>query len=355
MRLWHIGVLALGVAAVAAGSALLIDGDSSDSGAPSARECNGSAALCNRPLTEVTLPATHNSMSGPLPGWRAVSQSGPISQQLSDGIRGLLIDTHYGRASGDRVRTDFQSRADMHLQEQQDDLSPAASALAKGIRAQLKPSEGSERRVYLCHTFCELGATPLESVLDDIRDFLAANREEVLVVINEDYVDPADYVDAIRRAGLERMAFETPEDGDWPTLREMVEKDQRVVFLAENRAGAAPWYHRAFEDTVQDTPYSFSRPSQLTSPEGLDATCRRNRGPADAPLLLMNHWITSDPWPLRSNADRVNAYEPLLGRARECEQVRGRKPALLAVDFHRSGDLFRVVETLNDEARARPT
>jgi hypothetical protein len=288
-------------------------------------------------------------MSGPLPGWRAVSQSGPIPEQLSDGIRGLLIDTHYGQASGDRVRTDFRGAADLRAQERKDGLSPAASALARGIRAQLRPGEGSQRRVYLCHTFCELGATPLDSALDDIQDFLAARRDEVLVVINEDYVDPANYVDAIRRAGLERLAFPIPEDGRWPTLREMIEKDQRVVFLAENRAGAAPWYRRAFEDTVQDTPYSFSRPSQLTSPAGLDATCRRNRGPDDAPLLLMNHWITSDPWPLRSNADRVNAYEPLLRRAHECEQIRGRKPAVLAVDFHRSGDLFRVVESLNGQ------
>jgi hypothetical protein len=347
VRLWHIGVLALGVAVVAAGVVLLIDGDSSDSGAPSARKCDGSVELCDRPLTDVTLPATHNSMSAPLPGWRSVSQSGPISEQLSDGIRGLLIDTHYGRVSGDRVRTDFRGAADMRLQEQRDDLSPVASAIARGIRAQLKPSAGSERRVYLCHTFCELGATPLDSVLDDIEDFLARHRDEVLIVINEDYVDPADYVAAIRRAGLERLAFDVPEDGSWPTVRQMIEKDQRVVFLAENRAGAAPWYRRAFENTVQDTPYSFSRPSQLTSPERLDATCRRNRGPDDAPLLLINHWITSDPWPLRSNADRVNAYEPLLRRARECAQLRGLMPTMLAVDFHQSGDLFRVANTLN--------
>ena len=26
--------------------------------------------------------------------------------------------------------------------------------------------------MYLCHSFCELGATPLDYVLDDIHDFL---------------------------------------------------------------------------------------------------------------------------------------------------------------------------------------
>jgi hypothetical protein len=43
----------------------------------------------------------------------------------------------------------------------------------------------------------------------------------------------------------------------------------------------------------------------------------------------------------------VNAYEPLLARARECERLRGRPPGLIAVDFYEEGDLFRVVDTLN--------
>jgi hypothetical protein len=43
----------------------------------------------------------------------------------------------------------------------------------------------------------------------------------------------------------------------------------------------------------------------------------------------------------------VNAYEPLLARARECERIRGHVPNLLAVNFYREGDLLTVVDTLN--------
>ncbi len=53
--------------------------------------------------------------------------------------------------------------------------------------------------MYLCHTFCELGATPLADVLDDIRDFLVTHPGEVLVIVNQDYVTPADFVGAIER------------------------------------------------------------------------------------------------------------------------------------------------------------
>ena len=43
----------------------------------------------------------------------------------------------------------------------------------------------------------------------------------------------------------------------------------------------------------------------------------------------------------------MNAYDPLLKRARECQRIRHHLPNLVAVDFYRRGDLFRVVDTLN--------
>jgi hypothetical protein len=51
--------------------------------------------------------------------------------------------------------------------------------------------------------------------------------------------------------------------------------------------------------------------------------------------------------PLPSNAAKVNAYDPLLKRARECQQIRHHLPNMVAVNFYLEGDLFRVVDTLN--------
>jgi hypothetical protein len=51
--------------------------------------------------------------------------------------------------------------------------------------------------------------------------------------------------------------------------------------------------------------------------------------------------------PLPSNAAKVNAYDPLLKRARECQQLRHHLPNMVAVNFYLQGDLFRVVDTLN--------
>ncbi len=201
--------------------------------------------------------------------------------------------------------------------------------------------------MYLCHSFCELGATPLGSVLEDIRTFLVANPGAVLVVINQDYVKPEDFVGAVRDAGLEPFAYDGPVDGRWQTLREMTDSGKRVVFLAENHAGGAPWYHLAYKAITEETPYSFTKVPQLNDPSKLPKSCEPNRGPEGAPIFLLNHWITTDPVPLPSNARRVNAYDKLLARVRECRKIRHHFPNMVAVNFYREGDVFGVVDRLN--------
>jgi len=316
--------------------------------APPAVTCNGHAELCARPLTEVALPATHNSMSAPLPGWYAALVDGPIAQQLSDGIRGLLIDTHYAdKLPNGRLRTDA-TRIELIDRAKEDGVSPEAIEAALRLRGRAGFSGEGERGMYLCHTFCELGGTELGSVLEDLHDFLAANPGEVVVVVNQDYVTPQDWVGAIRDAGLERYAFTPPPSGSpWPTLRRMVDSGRRLLLLAENEGGAAPWYQPAYDALLQETPFSFPRAEPLLDAANLATTCEPNRGPADAPLFLVNHWVTTDPLPRPSDADAVNAYGPLLARLRECERVRDHMPNLVAVNFPRHGDLYRVVDALN--------
>src|SRR5215207_1699725 len=61
---------------------------------PIPAECNGSAALCDRRFDEVVYPTTHNAMSNEAEGWLAPNQYLGIAQQLEDGVRGLMLDTH---------------------------------------------------------------------------------------------------------------------------------------------------------------------------------------------------------------------------------------------------------------------
>ena len=113
-------------------------------------------------------------------------------------------------------------------------------------------------------------------------------------------------------------------------------------FLAE--AAGPDWHHTGFE-LAQETPFDFSRAE--------DFSCAPNRGRADGPLFQLNHWIASYP-PRFEGAERVNALDVLLARVEECRAARGQIPNIVAVDFHGTGDLIRVVDILNAVAPAQP-
>jgi len=275
--------------------------------------CNGSARLCDRRLDQVAFAATHNSMSAAdQEGWRAAQQEKGIPSQLRAGIRGLLIDMYYG------VRT---PRGVQNVPKRQ-------------VRV------GS---VYLCHTVCGLGATSATDALRAVGDFLAAHRREVLMISIEDHVRPPDIAHVFERSGLYRYVWRGALDpGRLPTLREMIDSDQRVVVMAEHDAGDVPWLHDQFA-LVQETPFRFRTPAQVAA----ERSCRPNRGGPQNPLFLLNNWVDTSPAPQRRFAAVVNSLDNLLRRARMCERVRHHLANLVAVDFYEEGDVLGVVRELN--------
>ena len=344
-----VGVAAVSVLLVAGASAAFVATGGTDEPVEVVDTCNGHVELCDRPLDKVAFATTHNAMSVPLRGWFSALQEKPIAGQLEDGVHGLLLDTHYAdRLGNGRIRTAFDSPADIAQAVKQDGVSEQSVAAALRLRGRLGFRGEGERGMYLCHTFCELGATPLAEALDDIQSFLVTHPGEVLIMVNQDAVTPEDFVGAMRDAGLADYAITPPAEGEpWPTLRELIDSDRRLLVMAEEEGGAAPWYQAGYERLLQETPYEFGAPALLLDPARLPASCEPNRGPDSAPLFLLNHWVGTDPAPRPSNAAKVNAYEPLLRRARECQRIRGRLPNLVAVDFYLEGDVFGVVDTLN--------
>jgi hypothetical protein len=199
--------------------------------------------------------------------------------------------------------------------------------------------ETGERDVYLCHGFCELGAEKFVQALEQMRNFLIENPYEVLIVIIQDEgVSPADVAACFAKSGLEDFVYRGAVTPPWPTLREMIATDQRVLVLAENTAEGVSWYHNVW-DVFQETPYRFLKPEEMSNKVG--------RGGTAGSLLLMNNWIETTPAPLPSNALVVNSYDALLKRARACKRERKMMPTLIAVDFYRTGDLVRVVNAMN--------
>ena len=258
--------------------------------------CNGHVELCDRTLDQVVFPATHNAMSNADENWIAPNQTHPIGRQLDDGIRAFLIDTHT-----------------------------------------------FEGEPHLCHSVCQFGAVKLVDALSIYKKFLDAHRGEVVALIIEDDVSAADTERAMVDSGLVKYVFTQPNDGPYPTLRELIAKDTRLLVTAENGRPPPAWYHHVW-DLAWDTPYSYDSVQRFD-----EIGCDVNRGRADHALFLVNHWI-GNPLSSLENATIANTYEVLSAHVNACKARHGRKPTFVAVDFYEQGSLFRVVDELNGVA-----
>jgi hypothetical protein len=299
--------------------------------------CNGLESLCGKPLDRVVFPGTHNSMAAAsVPDWYMPNQERGISQQLDDGIRALLVDVTLGIPAGARVQTVLQDETAAR-ETYERTLGAEGVNAALRIRDRLVPSEGATPGLYMCHGFCELGAITFADGLAEVRDFLVSNPGEVvLMIVQDEGVSAAQVAEALEQAGLGPMAFRGPFSSPWPTLGELVGRDQRLLVFVEHDAGH-PWVPNAYE-VFQETPYAFPTPESMS--------CGPNRGHADNPLFLVNHFIEQVP-PQPAAAAAVNERDFLLGRARRCRRERGRMPNILAVDFFRTGDVVGAARALN--------
>src|SRR5262249_20381818 len=155
--------------------------------------------------------------------------------------------------------------------------------------------------------------------------------EVIVIIIQDESVKAEDIERCFGESGLDELLYKGPQAPPWPTLRDMVDTDQRVVVMTENiRSGIIPW-DRWMQDVVQETPYTFHDSTQFSNAP--------NRGGTSGSIYLMNHWIESTPMPKPSNAAVVNRHDFLLKRIRAFRKQRGHYPNLVAVDFYGVGDL----------------
>ena len=251
--------------------------------------CNGHADLCDRRFNEVALAATHNSMSNAEDGFGVPNQPDGLRAQMEAGIRGMLLDTY----------------------EFEGDL-------------------------YFCHGYCEIGKLSMTEGLGEVKAFLDENPGEVMAFILQDDVTAEQTASAFSAAGLGEQVY-TWQGGEWPTLGEMVAANTRLLVTAEVGGPPPEWYQHAW-DLYFDTPYEFAYIE--------DFNCDLNRGAADNPLFLLNHWV-ENPIASQTLSAEANAYEVLRERASQCTAETGHIPNLVAVDWYSEGDLFAVVDALN--------
>ncbi len=342
---WLIPVAAAGVGLLVL-AALIIPGnlpqddDLQTASAVNTTACNGSDSLCDVPFDQVVIPASHNSMSIADGTWFLAEQPKDMVESLDDGIRGLLVDTWYGEPTADGgALTSEKSVAAAEAELTETYGADVVSSIRRTIDRVRRSESVGPPEPYFCHTVCEIGSEPMTPTMQRLNSWMDAHPREVIVLFIQDTVTPADTAAVLEKAGLADKAYVHPDGAEWPTLREMIASNKRLLVLMENEGGgdAYPYLHQGF-DLVQDTEYTFD--------SAADFDCSLKRGQPDSPLVSVNHWLASFSR-LISSAEEVNAYDVLKPRIDECEIVRGRTPSMIAVNWYDRGDLFRVVNELN--------
>ena len=254
--------------------------------------CNGHEALCARRYSEVAYPCAHNAFCNDEEGFAAPNQPFGLTRQLADGVRAFMLDTYY-----------------------------------------------CDEGVCLCHGDCMFGSKKLSDSLEEIASFLDRNPRNVITLILENYITPADTAAAMQEAGLLSRLHAQPLGQPWPTLEEMIDGGATMVVFADHQQEAPAWYHE------QDQ-YAWETPWHNRSLE--DFSCDFLRGDRDADLLVVNHFLynaldLSSP----SMAEIANEYAALSAHMQTCREQSGQIPNFVTVDHYTIGALLTVVDELN--------
>ncbi|MEP7051336.1 MAG: hypothetical protein ABJB12_13335 [Pseudomonadota bacterium] len=251
--------------------------------------CNSDPRLCSKAFSAVTFLGTHLSMAND-DTWPSPTQGRTLREQLlSGGVRALELQVH-------------------------DDQGALAA----------------------CAGDCSVASTSLSSVLRDISTFLTQNPTDVLTLVLRSAVASAALAQAFEDQALVPLAHTQMPGKPWPTLRQMIDDNQRlVVFVApvpsdaDAGAGAGPsappgWLH-PLSDWAWET-----APSEAVN-------CVIASGNAKSPLAILNQYSAGE---ASADAALIAAHAPevVAARLNRCKDDRGHTPNIVFVNFAEVGD-----------------
>ncbi len=273
----------------------------------------------NRPFNEYAWLTSHNAFSHGTYGGVNSSQSMNISSQLAKGVRGLMLDLHV-----------------------------------------------KDGAIYLCHGTCLPGSVKFETELKtSILPFLQNNRDAVITLILEDYSSKEDLQKVFNSTPAISTYIFKPEGWNsgsrWPTLAEMINKNQRLLILSSKSTNSGDYTGSVFVFnerglTVENT---YNLGNTLLPDDGVHSyTCEKRGESVDLDtvtstynnwprLFTMNHFHQYTVLGEHSNFD--NRFDKLLRRDEShCRPKAKRPPNYITLDYVDKGDATEYVEWRNN-------
>lgn len=309
------------LSSLAAAGALvaLADARPQNSGS-SSTACNNSPTLCDRKFNEITYLGGHNSA--------------------------FLRDQSTGNSlSGNQYIN-------------------ATKALDAGLRLLQAQVHKANETLVLCHSSCSLlDAGPLEDWLGAINGWMGSNPNDVVTVllVNAASATADEYHTVFQSSGLGDISYKPNVTGaseDWPTLKSMIDSNQRLVsFVTEiSQSDTAP-------TILDEFSYVFETPFDVTEISGFNCTLDRplNQNTAanalsNGFLSLVNHFkynrlTDTIQLPDVDSIDTVNDPGTAVGNIGRhldtCNSEWGSRPNFVLVDFFDQGDPLAAVDQMN--------
>ncbi|MBV1940209.1 RICIN domain-containing protein [Streptomyces sp. BV286] len=278
-----------------------------------------------RTLDQVTFLTSHNAYANGVDGGFAPpfvnlvpNQTRGIDRQLTDGVRGFMLDIH-------------------------------------------QTSDGA----ILCHNSCTLVSRPVALWVDIQRmvDFLKRNPDEFVTVFLEDYVDPGVLRSELARVnGLSDVLYRPDQTGvrtkGWPRMADLIAANDRLLLFTDHSRSAdqAAGLTRDSFGVMYQREWTVENYWSMGSGLGSSNWACYSRwydantnvpltaaAPPFRPLFVMNHFRDAG---IASTAATDNTK--LTDRAqRFCQPAARKKPNFLAVDHYDLGSPASAVATLN--------
>jgi len=250
-------------------------------------QCNGSYDLCNKRYNEVAYLTTHNAFNSKQDRYLFPNQKTNITEQLNNGVRGLMIDVYEDNES-----------------------------------------------IVVYHAYKFLGSQPLSVYLNDIKYFLDNNPNEILTIILETYTSSNAIENEISKVGLLEYLHTQDVNSLWPKLQMMIDSNKRLVILSDKNDANEnqSWYHYMWDFAVEN------KYGQIN--------CEFNRGNPENSLFIFNHFITSLTGN-KDNANKVNSFKYFMNHITKCKDLKNKFPNFITVDFYEIGESLDVVSKLN--------
>jgi hypothetical protein len=290
------------------GIATNVGGSSSDSDAglpvPDALPCNGTNKYCDKKYDELCYAATHDSAAQSSGLWQTPSQSQSVHTQLDNGIRALTLS----------VQT--QNNLDL-----------------------------------ICYGDCTQGNANFKTVLKSISDFMSRNAREVVTLLIDSQTSAANVQADFVAAGLDTYVWTQPSGTPWPTLREMIDANRRLVVFADTPDQGPDWM-------LPRSSWVWETGSNWSSLPAMN--CNPAVGDASRPFYLVHHYVKGAL--VDDDADAaaavlvsdVNDVKIVAQRLSRCLEDQGRIPNFVAVDYFEIGDPVGATQVINGIRKLSP-